>query len=197
MSRAEDTCWTLIQDAALGGAEARVRFSRTYLDVVRAFLLSRWRNRRSASDAEDAVQDVFLELFRPDGALARVSREKPGGFKTFLYAVVRNGALAATRGAVRRRRREERVSQDEAWFSSTDRHLDAREATRLLAELPLEQREVIVARLWGGLTLEEVAALAGCSVATAHRRYQAGLAELHKRLEGQCNPATSPTSKAD
>ena len=35
--------------------------------------------------------------------------------------------------------------------------IDAGEATRLLAELPLELREVIVARLWGGLTFEEVA----------------------------------------
>ena len=39
-----------------------------------------------------------------------------------------------------------------------------------------------MARLWGGLTLEEVARLQGCSTTTAHRRYRAGLARLQERL---------------
>jgi RNA polymerase sigma-70 factor (ECF subfamily) len=52
-----------------------------------------------------------------------------------------------------------------------------------LAELPLEQREVIVARIWGGLTFEDIACVADCSVPTAHRRYHAGLAALRERLE--------------
>jgi RNA polymerase sigma-70 factor (ECF subfamily) len=61
--------------------------------------------------------------------------------------------------------------------------------------LPLELREVIVARLWGGLTFEAVAALAGTSVPTAHRRYQAGLAQLRERLEGRWTRTRStPTS---
>src|SRR5262249_25672525 len=85
----------------------------------------------------------------------------------------------------------------EAWFGRTDERLDADEVTRRLAELPLELREVIVARLWGGLTFEAVAALAGCSVPTAHRRYQAGLAQLRERLQGRWpRPPTAPTTGA-
>src|SRR5262249_43564513 len=72
----------------------------------------------------------------------------------WLYRVVRNGALSAGRGEARRRRREGRASASEAWFAAADDHLDGREATRLLAELPTEQREVVVARLWGGLACE-------------------------------------------
>ena len=52
---------------------------------------------------------------------------------------------------------------------------------------------MIVARLWGGLTFEEVGRLAGCSPPTAHRRYQAGLAELRERLEGRWT-RTAPTT---
>jgi RNA polymerase sigma-70 factor (ECF subfamily) len=62
--------------------------------------------------------------------------------------------------------------------------------------LPLEQREVVVARIWGGLTFEEVARLAGCSLPTAQRRYQAGLAVLRERLDcpwTNIPPATKTT----
>jgi RNA polymerase sigma-70 factor (ECF subfamily) len=128
--------------------------------------------------AEDVVQDAFVRLARQVPPPERV--------RPWLYQVVRNRALEVHRGTIRRRRREERASTPEAWFAAADARLDADEAARLLAELPLEQREVIVARLWGGLTFEEIAPLAGCSLPTAHRRYQAGLAALRERLEAPC-----------
>jgi RNA polymerase sigma-70 factor (ECF subfamily) len=129
---------------------------------------------------DDLVHDAFVRLAAESPPPARVL--------PWLYRVVRNAALAARRAADRRRRREAFTSTSEAWFEPTDNQLDAREATRRLAELPLEIREIIVARLWGGLTFEEVAGLVGCSLPTAHRRYQAGLVELRERLEGRWTP---------
>ena len=126
---------------------------------------------------EDLVQDAFVKLAQQAPA--------PEQVLPWLHTVVRNGALAAGRGEARRRRRQDRASAWEAWFGAAEDHIDGREATRLLAELPLEQREVVVARIWGGLTFEEVGQLTGCSLPTAHRRYQAGLAVLRERLEGR------------
>jgi RNA polymerase sigma-70 factor (ECF subfamily) len=127
-----------------------------------------------ASD-EDLVQDAFVKLaqnwFVPEQVLP------------WLYRVVRNGALAAGRGEARRRQRQDKVRAPEAWFASADNGLDGQEATRLLRNLPLEQREVVVARIWGGLKFEEIAELVGCALPTAHRRYQAGLATLREMLE--------------
>lgn len=126
---------------------------------------------------EDLVQDAFVKLARqsppPEQALP------------WLYRVVRNGALALGREAVRRRRREGRAGAPEAWFAAVDDRLDAQDVVRHLAALPLELREVIVARLWGGLTFDEIARLVGCSLPTAHRRYQTGLSELRERLDGR------------
>ena len=124
--------------------------------------------------SEDLVQDAFMKLAQQVPA--------PEAVLPWLYCVVRNGALSASRGRARRRRREDRASAGEAWFSAADEQIEAREAAQLLGELPLEQREVIVARIWGGLTFEELARLAGCSLATARRRYQDGLAALRERL---------------
>jgi RNA polymerase sigma factor (sigma-70 family) len=135
--------------------------------------------------AEDLVQDAFVKLAQQLPAPERVL--------PWLYRVVRNAALAAGRGEARRRRRQDRASAAEAWFSTPEDRIDGHEATRLLAELPLEQREVVVARIWGGLTFEEAAALAGCSLPTAHRRYQAGLAALRERFDRPCT-CTPPTT---
>lgn len=135
---------------------------------------------------EDLVQDAFIKLAQQE--------PPPEQVLPWLYRVVRNGALAAARGEARRRRRQDRASAAEAWFAAAEDQIDGREATRLMAELPLEQREAVVARIWGGLTFEEIARLAGCSLPTAHRRYQAGLAALRERLEGPCTPNT-PTTK--
>ena len=143
--------------------------------------------RQWGSSAEDLVQTAFVRLAQqsppPDRALP------------WLYRVVRNEALAAHRTATRRRRREQGASTPEGWFSTAPDRLDTAEATRLLAELPLELREVIVARLWGGLTFEDIARLVGCSLPTSHRRYQTGLAQLRERIEGRWTPTpTAPTT---
>ena len=133
--------------------------------------------RQWPAGGEDLVHDAFLALARQATPPERVL--------PWLYAVVRNAASAARRADVRRLRRETAAGVPEAWFGSVDERIDAQESARLLAELPLEQREVVVARVWGGLTFDEVARLVGCSLPTAHRRYQAGLSELQRRLSGR------------
>jgi RNA polymerase sigma-70 factor (ECF subfamily) len=139
---------------------------------------------------EDIVQDAFASL--------ATQKHMPDRVVPWLYRVVRNGAISGSRRTRRRRRREERVAGFEAapgdsWFAATDDRIDAELASRLLADLDEETREVIVARLWGGLTFEEIAKLQGCSLTTAHRRYQAGLARLHARLEPQWTSKTPKT----
>jgi RNA polymerase sigma-70 factor (ECF subfamily) len=137
---------------------------------------------------EDLVQDAFIKLAQ--------QAPPPEHVLAWLYRVIRNGALGAGRGEARRRRRQDRVSTAESWFTTIDDLLDGREATRLLTELPLEQRELVVAHIWGGLTFEELARLVGCSSATAHRRYHAGLEALRERLKNPWThnpPATRTT----
>lgn len=137
--------------------------------------------------AEDLVQEAFVKLAQQVPPPERVL--------PWLYRVVRNAARAANRAAARRRRREAEASVPEAWFTRTEDRLAAQDAARLLAQLPLDLREVIVARVWGGLTFEEIARLVGCALPTAHRRYQSGLAELRERLDGRwTHTPSAPTT---
>ncbi|MFO0889843.1 MAG: sigma-70 family RNA polymerase sigma factor [Isosphaeraceae bacterium] len=136
------------------------------------------------SEAEDVVQEAFASLARQE--------DLPEQVVPWLFRTVRNAAISAARSRQRRWRREERASSPEAWFSAADDRIDGREATRLLAELEPDLREVVVARIWGGLTFEQIAALQGCSLTTAHRRYQSGLAGLQERLDRPCATASIP-----
>ncbi|HEX7377143.1 MAG TPA: sigma-70 family RNA polymerase sigma factor [Pirellulales bacterium] len=126
---------------------------------------------------EDVVQEAFIQLASqtppPDAPLP------------WLYRVVRNGAISASRGERRRRRHEAAAAcREDAWFEAAEGdRLDAALAARSLDALPPEQREVIVARLWGGLSFQEIAELVGTSSSSAHRWYEAGLTALRERME--------------
>jgi RNA polymerase sigma factor (sigma-70 family) len=128
---------------------------------------------------EDVVQTAFAKL-----AAAHPTPDDP---PAWLFRVVRNAAIDAGKADRRRRIREQSVARPVRWFAEPQIDgLDAEAAVRALEALPADQREVIVTRLWGGMTLEQVAAVAGCSVSSAHRRYEAGIAALRERLGVEC-----------
>ena len=50
-------------------------------------------------------------------------------------------------------------------------------------ELPLEQKEVLIMKIWGELTLKQIAAGLGIPAGTAASRYRYALEALRKKLE--------------
>jgi RNA polymerase sigma-70 factor (ECF subfamily) len=137
---------------------------------------------------EDVVQYALLQLARLPRAPERVI--------AWLYRVVRNRAVSVARSAASRRQREQRVAlQARTWFE-TDyaAKIDASAAAQALGVLPEDQREIIVARIWGGLTFEQIARVVGCSHSAAHRRYMAGLDALREKLRSRCTEQTKSES---
>jgi RNA polymerase sigma factor (sigma-70 family) len=130
---------------------------------------------------EDVVQEAFLLLVRQTAA-----PENPTGW---IYRVVRNRAMNALRSSGRKTRHETAAAhRGEPWFESApgDR-LDAETATVMLGRLSIPEREVIVARIWGGLNFEQIADLTGTSVSAVYRNYCRGLAALRERLGVRCS----------
>ena len=115
-------------------------------------------------------------------------RRPPEDVVAWLYRVVRNGALDAAKIARRRRGRESAAARPVRWFVEPEVDgLDAEIAVAALERPPApEQREVIVAHHWGGLSFEQVATVVGCSASTAFRRYTAGVEVLRKLLGVTC-----------
>jgi RNA polymerase sigma-70 factor (ECF subfamily) len=135
---------------------------------------------------EDVVQEAFFKLVRQG--------RPPQDAVAWLYRVVRNGALDAAKRDRRRQRRESAAARPVRWFVEPEVDgLDAETAVAALQRLPPDQREVIVARHWGGLSFEQIAEAAGCSASTAFRRYTAGVETLRRQLGVSC-PNRSPNA---
>jgi RNA polymerase sigma-70 factor (ECF subfamily) len=107
----------------------------------------------------------------------------------WLYRVVKHRALNAARGQRRRHEREAQamierlsVSQEQAAF---DRE-DTSAATAALAQLESGERELVVMRIWGSLTYDQIGVVLGVSTATAFRQYERALAQLRNILESPC-----------
>lgn len=132
--------------------------------------------RQWCNAAEDVVQEAFLKL--------SVARPTPDNPAAWLYQVVRNAAISQGRSERRRAQHEGRHRQDHPdWFvHDPAQQIDADAAVTALMKLPTEEREVVIAHLWGGLTFEEIAQVLSTSSSSAHRLYSKGLAQLRSLL---------------
>jgi len=123
---------------------------------------------------DDAVQEAFLRLYeqraRPDDAVA------------WLFKATRNAAIDISRSEARRTRRE-KAATNPKWFQPNARsRWEVETLMDELQELSPELREVVVAKVWGGLTFEQIGTSTATSRATAQRRYNEAIAILRKRL---------------
>jgi RNA polymerase sigma factor (sigma-70 family) len=140
--------------------------------------------RQWCSAPEDVVQEAFIKLAGLPSA--------PPHAVAWLFTVVRRAAISAARSQRRRNRHEaQAAARSPSWFVPTEGvGLDAQQATAALNALPLDERETIIAHLWGGLTFEQIGPLIGASSATAYRRYESGLQALRTQMGAPCpNPS--------
>jgi len=136
----------------------------------------------TTADAEDVVQSAFVRFWRkqPDAA--------PEHYP-LLYTAVRTAALDLLRKDGRRGRREEQAfvepCQAELTFfdSTVQQREDAAAISAALQQLPEAQREVLVLRIWGELTFQEIADVLGGSINTVAARYRYALQALRRILE--------------
>ncbi len=82
----------MIVAAGAGEQSARDRFARAYGSVIRAYLSARWHLPVAHEAVDDGTQEVFVQCFKPGGALQGVDPAGPARFRTYLYGVVRHVA---------------------------------------------------------------------------------------------------------
>jgi len=140
--------------------------------------------------ADDCVQEALVELAG--------QRAVPENARAWLYRVVKHRALNTMRGERRRRQREA-----EAWRRRLVRHAgsDAGGSAELLdalEHLAPQQREIVILRVWGGLSFGEVALATEISTSSAHRIYEQAIETLRTLWNEPCPakiPDPSTTSK--
>ena len=94
--------WQLVEAAGAGDVAARAEFLQQFGPLVRLWLQQRWRDTPFRGLVDDAVQDVFVECCRPDGALRRADPERcVHGIEVYLRGIVRNVAARLERTEAR------------------------------------------------------------------------------------------------
>jgi RNA polymerase sigma factor (sigma-70 family) len=146
-------------------------------------LARQWTDCRA--DAEDVVQEAFVKFWRTYVRPQRdetIAIEEPAAY---LYACVKRCALDWHRGRSRQRRREQAAArpESEALFAGTLEQDERRTAIEsALRGLPDNQAEVLILKIWGGLSFPQIAAPLEISENTAASRYRYALAKLREQL---------------
>ena len=133
---------------------------------------------RSPADAEECVQEVFVQL------ALRLGRGKIDDPAAYLFSSLRNGALARLRETAKRDALGLRlVTSDEDARDPIPRDpLQSRALAAAIEALPLEQREVLALKIDGDLTFAQIAECLGISLNTAASRYRYALEKLKAAL---------------
>ena len=111
----------------------------------------------SLPDAEDTVQDVFVELAR------------------YIFTMLRHAISRRRRRRDVDRRAVDTVARqrvEAGRFTTQPAELPDEALTAAVAGLPPAQREVLALKVDGGLTFAEIAAVIGTSINTAASRYR-------------------------
>ena len=194
----------LAETGIVSGSVRRLRENRTLADgeeaefsafAVRdggelvgfAFLLTGYRH-----DAEERVQQALLRT----AVRWRVARRSPAGYsRTVVLNLVRD------RWRAKQRQRAEILSPDlTALPSAVDGAagvLDRQLLLRACRLLPLQQRAVLVLRFWEDRSVEETAAVLGCTAGTVKSHTHRALARLRDVLADLAGVAPDGTAHGE
>jgi RNA polymerase sigma-70 factor, ECF subfamily len=133
-----------------------------------------WSAKRA--DAEDAVQCGFIRFWK--------TRSRANDELAYLYSCVRTAAIDQGRRERRRHAREINANHNDSPPFIVEIERSERQALieAALKVLPADQREVVVMKIWGGLTFAQIAETLGISLNTAASRYRYALARLQSEL---------------
>ena len=132
---------------------------------------------RCEEDARDVLQEALVDAWRRSGGAVPDL--------ALVFAGIRRRAIDFARREERRRRRDgEWLDQGfgEGWF--VDGGVEHRELEAALRGIRADFAEVVVLKVWGGLTFDEVARTLGVNAATVASRYRYALRDLQEVLEG-------------
>ena len=164
-------------------------FSALYDRLSRPLYSLALRMLGDAGDAQDALQDVFLQIW------SRAATYNPEQSTVFSWTVLltRSRVIDRLRARKRRLRVVDSATGDEdadvadastmeSAADTADKNDEAARVRSVLNNLPAEQREAIELAFFGDLTHHEIAARLGEPLGTIKARIRRGLLKLRERL---------------
>jgi RNA polymerase sigma factor (sigma-70 family) len=150
-----------------------------FAPAVTGFLRS-----KGSTDPEDLTSEVFLAVF---DRIAEFEGDE-SAFRAFVFTI-------AYRRLVDELRKRERRGVDVEWTAETDtrstgsaeqeaiERMSEERARALLEELPVDQRNVLSLRIFGDLTIEQIAEAIGKRPGAVKALQRRGLEALRRKLD--------------
>ncbi len=148
-----------------------------HIDAVYRYLYRRTLVREVA---EDLASSTFLKAMES----IRSFDPSKGNLRAWLYRVARNTLIDFYRSS-RPTATIETVWDlpgDEVATLTTERHIESALLHKALAQLNADQREIVLLRVWEGLSHKEIAALTGKTEANSKVLFSRAVAELRTQL---------------
>jgi RNA polymerase sigma-70 factor, ECF subfamily len=146
------------------------------------------RMSKTAADAEDAAQDIFLSIWKK----ASQYDASRGSEAVFIATLARRSLIDRHRA---QRRHSAEVVLDELdgpWNaihdSSGETGSDATLATKALKKLKPDQQRVISLAVWEGLSQNEIAGVTGMPLGTVKSLMRRGFLSIREMLGGERGP---------
>jgi RNA polymerase sigma-70 factor (ECF subfamily) len=141
---------------------------------------------RDPDAAEDAVQQTVILAWRLLPAL-----RDPERFESWLYKVLVSACYGEARRARRFDAKVQALAAEPTESSEMDRWLERDAIEGAFRSLTAAHRAVVVLHYYGGLPLNEVAAIVGVSHGTARSRLHYALRALRAALQAADRPVTT------
>jgi RNA polymerase sigma-70 factor (ECF subfamily) len=169
-----DTRTDLQLIAAINGGDADA-FEALYLRYRDWVTALAYRFTEDNDLALDVLQETFLYFLKKFPGFVLTAQ-----LKTFLYPVVKNLSIAARRKAQRHQSTESELAVLEHTPAAQVTSTGAGDLAAVLANVPGEQREVLLLRFVDGLSLAEIAEAIEIPVGTVKSRLHNALAFLRR-----------------
>jgi RNA polymerase sigma-70 factor (ECF subfamily) len=172
---------TLTQALAAGDPEA---FAAVYDRFAARLFAVATTMTGSATEAEDIVHDLFVDLATHRQRFARVT-----DLDAYLFTTLRHAVSRHWRRCSIHRKAVDRIQREHAREATyTDQPAPDEALAAALAALPASQREVISLKIDGGLTFAEIAGVTNTRPNTAASRYRYALSQLRRLLTRKQKP---------
>lgn len=148
----------------------------------RLLMFARQRT-QSMADAEDVLQDCVIRLWKYQADRDHVPPDLPLAFHTLRFCTMDYG-----RKQQRKERNKNKVIElnrdNDIWHDvALEDDEDSLILRRAVASLPLKLREVVMLKIWGGITFVEIGETLDISHNTAASRYRYALEQLQRKLQ--------------
>ena len=168
----------------LAAAQAGGEWAWRELYGATAPLLTRYLRARSVPDADDVVGETFLRVVR---SIDRFDGDE-SGFRTWVFTIGRNLVIDDVRRRARRPVDAEPTERLAVIGPTGDTEEDALQGLGLaqvravLERLSADQRDVLLLRILGGLTIAEIAQVIGKREGAVKMLQARGIASLRKEI---------------